>query len=622
MRQPLNLYVIKHPQFIEGLEYAKDIYAKIYRDIEKQTIIKSNVPVYFSDVEGVKDNQLNIKFDNAIKIAIVILVDAKMILDKENDWDVYFKKLYDKQKSNSNVRIYPVSFVEQALYCYPNSLNNLNYIRLHEQEIEIRKEYLIMKLRHELCRLLYGMEQVGDSFSDNDKPVRLFLSHAKRDGLEITNKIREYINSDTGISDFFDAVDIPKGKNFMDEIEKSICQSSLVLIVQTDSYVLSEWCKKEVLIAKQNDIPLVVINCIKKGEVRSFPYLGNCKTLRISEEKNMELRIISCAMDEILSKEFFKQKMLINHKSLNKNIQYSVPELISLGYKKDNDMIIYPEPPIGRFEMDVLNVNYSKIEMLTPIMYFLRNNKADLLGKKIAISISETKERDLHGINLLHCHALSVELARYFLVYGADILYGGNINYQVDRNFTETIIETVKNYSKEYGNKRKIINYVPSYINKQISEQQLLEYDEVVEFCFDDNDYDYDNNADSLTNMRKKMTSDMDIRVIAGGKKVGYVGKYPGVLEEFILSIESSKPTYVIGGYGGVSKTIAKLLDGEISDEECMENVDKSVINKIKSMGYRILNNGLDKEDNKKLFVSTNIDETINLIIKGMMNLK
>ncbi len=42
------------------------------------------------------------------------------------------------------------------------------------------------------------------------------------------------------------------------------------------------------------------------------------------------------------------------------------------------------------------------------------------------------------------------------------------------------------------------------------------------------------------------------VRVCAGGKISGYLGKITGVLEEIIISIEMNKPIFMFGACGGV----------------------------------------------------------------------
>ena len=87
-----------------------------------------------------------------------------------------------------------------------------------------------------------------------------------------------------------DSGDIPAGSRFAEEIEEGVEDSSL-LCVLTDNYSTREWCRKEIILAKQHQRPVVVIAAFNRQEVRSFPYLGNLPVLRwpcIPAEKSAE----------------------------------------------------------------------------------------------------------------------------------------------------------------------------------------------------------------------------------------------------------------------------------------------------------------------------------------------
>ncbi|MFV2055996.1 MAG: toll/interleukin-1 receptor domain-containing protein [Thiohalomonadales bacterium] len=53
------------------------------------------------------------------------------------------------------------------------------------------------------------------------------------------------------IKTWFDSGDIASGSVFADQISKGITDTSL-LCVLTDNYASREWCKKEILLAKEH----------------------------------------------------------------------------------------------------------------------------------------------------------------------------------------------------------------------------------------------------------------------------------------------------------------------------------------------------------------------------------
>lgn len=131
---------------------------------------------------------------------------------------------------------------------------------------------LISELTYEFCRMLrHYLEHLKQPEKDEDellnylKKVQIFLSHSKhdKDGERIAHLIREQLHSGHGLSSFFDVHDIPAGLRFHQVLLKQLAQSAVVAI-HTDSYSSREWCRREIIEAKRNSVPLVVANCISE----------------------------------------------------------------------------------------------------------------------------------------------------------------------------------------------------------------------------------------------------------------------------------------------------------------------------------------------------------------------
>ena len=148
--------------------------------------------------------------------------------------------------------------------------------------------------------------------------------------------------------------------------------------------------------------------------------------------------------------------------------------------------------------------------------------------------------------------------------------------------------------------------------------------------------------------MREAMNSEIDARIILGGKVIGYRGKYPGLVEEAIIALKNKTPVYLIGGYGGCAKALIDAVMGE-SPVELTENfqfqnssykelanyynekaevtgdekIDYSlVVTYLNEKGIAGLSNGLTEKENKTLFSSTDILEVIGVMLKGLSKLQ
>jgi hypothetical protein len=148
----------------------------------------------------------------------------------------------------------------------------------------------------------------------------------------------------------------------------------------------------------------------------------------------------------------------------------------------------------------------------------------------------------------------------------------------------------------------------------------------------------------SLTAMRVEMNAATAARVLLGGQVRGFKGKYPGVLEEALLTLRSNKPLYLVGGFGGCTRSIVQALKGDTPEAftDAFQATDPlfaqltaryqadaagskgnpmdyaSELTYMRSVGLAGLNNGLSQEENDILSNSRNLPEIVYLILKGL----
>jgi hypothetical protein len=277
---------------------------------------------------------------------------------------------------------------------------------------------------------------------------------------------------------------------------------------------------------------------------------------------------------------------------------------------------------------------------------------------KIGISISDSEDLQKLGFSKIHQQDVMVEFARYMLVHGATLLYGGDLRGD---GYTLLFSELAYQY-RSINDQEKVhfINYSSYPIYNKLSTKQKLEFiKNRVEFKpvvppkrLKVNEKEFvppsgkENKliwAESLSKMRREMNSVSDARIFIGGKQSGYSGKYPGLIEEALLSLESDTPTYLIGAFGGATKSVINsLLKIKVSqlteDWQCKDQGYKEFLEYYNSMAIRnkinyknassflndytmerlCKNNGLDESDNRRLFKTTHIPEMIFLVLKGL----
>ncbi len=379
-KSPLNIYVLWHQSFIEGKKYFSQLYSDLCRNISDPLSRSIAIPIFKrSEIEPNASVPSSISFTEADNNAIIILVDDEMFND--TNWEKYITELL---QNKGNIRFYPVA-ISKFAHKFNKGLEELQYINIHSLEssdadetFKLRYQRIYLRLLHEFSRQLLQRNPSHEPEEVAPPPVKLFISHAKKDGETIAIDFRNYIRSETKLASFFDASDIADGYKFSNEITDALSKNAVLVVFQTDAYSSREWCRREIIVAKRFKAPIVVVNAIKDFEKRSFPYMGNVPVIRW--KKDFEI-VVQRALYQILYQLFSE---LVLKKSIalyipNRNdVEYiaSSPELFNyvdiIRKQRDKDLkklyIIYPDPPLGTEEIQLLNDVDNDVEFLTPIL--------------------------------------------------------------------------------------------------------------------------------------------------------------------------------------------------------------------------------------------------------------
>jgi SLOG cluster2/TIR domain len=688
----LNLYVIWHPDFQDGQTYAEKLYREFSRDSDHPMSPDLGIPIYFrtSSANGVAPAP--IELGQATYNVVLFLVESSMVLD-----DVYQDYAQQIGAASTAVKFQTVILA----FKWPQSgnlkLGNLQQILLPADEKEALRT-MRMKLAAETCRLLQQQPRSGDGIPFRPEPPRVFLSHAKRDGEDKALLLKALIET-TAIDTFFDKADIAAGYNFDEELLGNIKRSAIIAW-QSDEYASRPWCNIELLKAKEFLRPIVVVLGIKSGEERSFPYLGNVRTI-VATEANLP-EILIAAVREYLRKlytegrfasliaagllpharyQLFRQPELIDgalfeRKTQQENASAPNDELQS------RDQVLYPDPPLSTTELDLLHRLFPDLEFLTPAC----PNVSSFGKLKVGISISEAEDLLTFGLSQAHLASAMVEIARHILCRGGIIAYGGDLRRTDPHNFTRKLFQLVHAYQDAHRTPvERIWNFLAYQVAEAISKQEEAGLLELAKFVkpLPQNLKDYFHlqpgkrqalehdtpehryiRARCLTAMREAMTQEINARIVIGGKVTGHTGKYPGILEEAYLMLCACKPLYLIGAFGGCTRLLIQALrdkqrpegltrayqvrhpllakypgpDGSMKEELVpYEELETSYLkyendpvigegpidyDKLVDMFLNAtivdLNNGLTEEENLELFVTSDLDRIIFLLVRGL----
>lgn len=261
-------------------------------------------------------------------------------------------------------------------------------------------------------------------------------------------------------------------------------------------------------------------------------------------------------------------------------------------------------------------------------------------GFSLAISISNSPDLARLGLTETHVEMALGEVARAVLHARGRLTYGGHLE---PASYTSFLIHECEKYG---ANSRPFTGSIPWAVHRQESTETLVRLRREInvfgryEFLDPDGQVLADPTADrgtdpeevdpettirSLTAMRVRVTEQTDGRLVMGGKRDGYLGRMPGVIEEAILAIRAGKPVFVAGGFGGASADIASVLgqdpDGWLGlpnrsgDAGLRELADAAA-----EMAFDSTSNGLSVEQNRKLAVSYRASEIASLVVVGLIN--
>lgn len=686
---PLTLYVIWHPKFAEGQALAEGIFRYFGRDTSKPLERGMGIPVFFRSELGEDGQMPAIQLGEAAHSVVIPLIDAHFVVDEPyREFLVQIAATcMDPRQPHRLISI----GLSAGAFNIPNA-KRLNLLRMdpwtgpkekatEEEEKAAWKDNALSiigrEISVELCRILIHTEEDNanqdSGIYERPASLQLFLSYARRDGRDAIKELLIQTASTPSLNVFWDETSIAKGYDFGEEIQRGIEKSVLVVFL-TDVYATREWCLKEVLHAKRKQRPILMVDAIEKGEPRNFPYLGNVPTMRWKGDKQAIIdKAVLVALDFFYQKRVLKEQLshfqdqglLIGEvKSLARApemLDISEPELIQW----ENGILVYPDPPLSEEEMGLVNRLNDKIQYLTPnylpSLVMQEGQTALLVGKRVAISISESNAEDMarRGFGRAHQRDSLVEFVRYFFAGGADVIYGGNLEKE---GFTRPLIDLAREYRRDNA-KPCFYNMLPWPHSKAVDVALRADLFGVAAFeSFDvDPVFGVDEGLDikrftakeklaavaSNTALRRAMASQESFRVLMGGKLNGYAGFIPGLLEEAYYTIKAGKPLYLLGAFGGCTGAICDVLDGknpyQLTEAHCLllenqlalheaynaienppaslQNVPRSpetLVNFIREKGIAGLNNGLNEEENRRLFVTPYVPEMVSLVLKGL----
>lgn len=273
----------------------------------------------------------------------------------------------------------------------------------------------------------------------------------------------------------------------------------------------------------------------------------------------------------------------------------------------------------------------------------------------VGVSVSEPSPDELVALGLseLHVRHAFIEILRHVLALDGSIAYGGDLRAA---GYTEALFDLVRAYNpRDLAGPERVRAFLAWPIGLGLTPAQRADLTNIAtieEVARPDgappdlqpiperSPEDLLWNSRSLTKMRQQMTSAIGARVVLGGRLSGQQGLLPGVVEEAALAIKARTPLYVAGGFGGCGRVVAAALRGAVPTELTLEYqvghtpryselYDQAArwdeepsfddLHRLFSeAGVERLNNGLNRDENERLFATDDVDEVVALLLRGL----
>ena len=662
-KPPLLVHILFHPESAVAREIAQQIHVALNDDPVVQGL---RIPTVFC-----RENESHLPPDNhdldeAGQSFVLVLADSEM--NASEPWCEFVADQWELCKKTPH-RCVPVQLTDDAWPLSKERLGKVNFLRAFLSSKNKRPTFIIRHVIIELCRYL-NRDSTGDEKAQ--APTTLFISHTKMDierEPKAVNALKDYLLIDQPVKAWFDSGDIPGGSVFSEQIAHGIQDASL-LCVLTDNYTSREWCRREILLAKKEQRPAVVVDALNHTEVRSFPYLGNLPVIRWNDNPEA---VIAMVLKETL-RHLHTVRLLQQICKSDDEVFTRPPELSTIIGLKPEKTVLYPDPPLGTEETEMLK--QTGVTITTPIER-LTHTKT-LAGKRVALSMSESTDCHRYGVDKLHLDAAMLEVSRYLLIQGMTLVYGGHLG---SKGYTDQLIEMVRAHNNLDGVDpvNRIINYVGWPVPVTTSLRSKYKYEATLEPVTrpadinEQMDMDFKLEPDyfsaetsvlhryawsrGMTAMRESETKNTQARIVLGGtfgptlkidaqgKQIEkwYSGRIPGVLEEIMLSIAAGQPVFLLGGFGGTAAMVVDILEGKERAEmswDYQKNAPHSeelktlykqrgdtwqdydqIISTLRGKGIIGINTLLSEEEHRILFHTRDPILMAGLIIKGLAKL-
>jgi hypothetical protein len=286
-----------------------------------------------------------------------------------------------------------------------------------------------------------------------------------------------------------------------------------------------------------------------------------------------------------------------------------------------------------------------------------------LTDVSVGISIAESEGAMRRGFGPKEVNQVTVDISRELIGQGASVVFGHDWRPDGVMEAVATAAAMAQPLGESKEQHRPLLrNYLPwpeqSSLSREEREQLASSLSieavglpaelETYEGAASNMPFYRYLRARGLTELRHRLVAEVDARVCIGGKETSYAGRYPGIAEEALFTLEAGKPLYLLGAFEGATQRLIDALEGRTQPTGFARNTEMAALyakqdlekdratlgdraikpesiwlkfRKVKTKGLANVN-GLSVDENRELFVTSAIPTAIEIILKGLGRLR
>jgi len=309
---PLQLLIFRHADDLDVDRYQESILHAFQggKDVRNYLATGEDLGIQIEIFGGPPARRATEVLDGFCHTVTVVLAD-RVLLEKGDEplWDWLADCWNHTHTSNGRHAMLVVALDERvgkAFSAKRATFANLQLLQVHSLgEQAIRPAMLSLLLLHE-CRIRLA-EALQPALGFDAGHLKLFISHAKMDGLPLARALKHQIGELAWLPKFYDADDLPPGCDWQAELEKNV-GASLIVMLRTEEYDNRPWCQNEVLWADEYATPAVLVDArINLNHPAGVLPLDRIPSVRIPDGNLV--RILFLALREGLRFLHFKRRV-------------------------------------------------------------------------------------------------------------------------------------------------------------------------------------------------------------------------------------------------------------------------------------------------------------------------